>query len=227
MRVNPLVSGLLVPTTALAVALGPAVVPPPPTPTAVPVVHVESIALAGIGQDIYNAITPVVQYVVGGASYLINFVPVVGGIAAAQINIGYFQGIQPAVAATVDYAAALVHDPLDFFPITRGYVDTLGGIGRDLVSAELRFLGFNELPPRPAAGQRTVAPAPVAASERNAVVAPRPSTGARSMIPPAPVAAVRSPEQPRSTSPRGAAQRRGSAETGRQKSVTGRTKSTS
>lgn len=192
--------------------------------------------MAGIGQDIYNAITPVVQYVVGGVSYLINFVPVVGGITAAQINIGYFQGIQPAVAATVDYAAALVHDPLDFVPITRGYVDTLGGIGRDLVSAELRFLGFNELPPRPAADRgrslpaaASVAgarrPAPVMASERDIVVGPRRGTRAHPNVLPAPAAAVQATEHPQATGNRAAAQRRGSAETRRQKSMTGRTNS--
>ncbi len=157
MRVNsPLGSTLLVPTTALALslglALGPAVIPPPATAPAVPVVQVEAIQLAGIGQNIYNAITPVVQYAVGGVSYLINFLPL-GGIVAAQINIDYFQGIQPAVAATVDYAAAVLRDPLDFFPITKTYVNTLVGIQYNLVSAQLRFLGFNELPPRPAGSQ--------------------------------------------------------------------------
>ncbi len=166
-RVRPtLVPAVVAPCTALAVALGPAVVAPAVhAGPALPVVQVEAIQLAGIGQDIYNAITPVVQYVVGGVSYIVNFVPVLGWITAAQININYFQGIQPSVAATVNYAAALLHDPLDFFPITRGYADTLLGVGHDLVSAQLRFLGFGELPPRPTAALMAPGPrAPAAGS---------------------------------------------------------------
>lgn len=218
MRVNPpLVSGLLVPMTALAVALGPAVVPAPSTPPAVPLVHVDAVQLAGIGQDIYNAVTPAVQYVVGGVSYLINFVPVVGAIAAAQINIDYYQGIQPAVAATVNYAAALVQDPLDFVPITRGYVDSLVGIQYDLVSAQLRFLGFSELPPRPASGGR---PGPrFAAAATRSDRSDKARTQARKIRPSASarpaVAAVDEPS----------VQPRGLAETRRQKSTTGRTRS--
>lgn len=176
MRVNsPLVSTLLVPTTALAVALGPAVVSAPAGRPAVPVVHVEAVALAGIGQNIYNAITPVVQTIVGDVSYLINFIPLVGGLTAAQINITYFQGIQPSVAATVDYGAALVHAPLDFFPITRGYAQDLYGISYDVVSAELRFLGFQELPPRPTAAA-PVSSLPVASPQAAAVESNTPGT---------------------------------------------------
>jgi hypothetical protein len=145
----------------VAVGVGSVVAPAPEAaPMAVPTVQIHAVQLAGIGQNIYNAITPVVQYVVGGVSYLVNFTPLIGGPIAAQININYFQGIQPAVAATVDYGAALVHAPLDFVPITGAYVDDLVGIGYDLVSAELRFFGFQELPPRPAAAApRPIAPA--------------------------------------------------------------------
>ena len=156
----------------VAVGVGSVVAPAPEAaPMAVPTVQIHAVQLAGIGQNIYNAITPVVQYVVGGVSYLVNFTPLIGGPIAAQININYFQGIQPAVAASVDYAAALVHAPLDFVPITGAYVDDLVGIGYDLVSAELRFFGFQELPPRPAAATpRPIAPAaaqtaPAAASD--------------------------------------------------------------
>ena len=136
----------------VAVGVGSVVAPAPEAaPMAVPTVQIHAVQLAGIGQNIYNAITPVVQYVVGGVSYLVNFTPLIGGPIAAQININYFQGIQPAVAATVDYGAALVHAPLDFVPITGAYVDDMVGIGYDLLSAELRFFGFQELPPRLAA----------------------------------------------------------------------------
>jgi hypothetical protein len=145
----------------VAVGVGSVVAPAPEAaPMAVPTVQIHAVQLAGIGQNIYNAITPVVQYVVGGVSYLVNFTPLIGGPIAAQININYFQGIQPAVAATVDCGAALVHAPLDFVPITGAYVDDMVGIGYDLLSAELRFFGFQELPPRPAAAApRPIAPA--------------------------------------------------------------------
>jgi hypothetical protein len=156
----------------VAIGVGSVVAPAPEAAAmAVPTVQIHAVQLAGIGQNIYNAITPVVQYVVGGVSYLVNFTPLIGGPIAAQININYFQGIQPAVAATVDYGAALVHAPLDFVPITGAYVEDLVGIGYDLVSAELRFFGFQELPPRPAAATpRPIAPAaaqaaPAAASD--------------------------------------------------------------
>ncbi len=145
----------------VAVGVGSVVAPAPEAAAvAVPTVQIHAVQLAGIGQNIYNAITPAVQYVVGGVSYLVNFTPLIGGPIAAQININYFQGIQPAVAATVDYGAALVHAPLDFVPITGAYVDDLVGIGYDLVSAELRFFGFQELPPRPAAAT----PRPIASA---------------------------------------------------------------
>jgi hypothetical protein len=153
----------------VAVGVGSVVAPAPEAaPMAVPTVQIHAVQLAGIGQNIYNAITPVVQYVVGGVSYLVNFTPLIGGPIAAQININYFQGIQPAVAATVDYGAALVHAPLDFVPITGAYVDEMVGIGYDLVSAELRFFGFQELPPRPAAAT----PRPIAPAAAQAAPAP-------------------------------------------------------
>ncbi len=144
---------LKLPGVALAAAgaltLAPALAAPaavaPPAATA----HVEDIRLAGIGQDIYYAITPVVQYAVGGVSYLINFVPLVGGLTAAQININYFQGIQPVVEATVNYLAAVVQDPLNFFPTTADYAGTVFDIGYNYVSAQLMFIGLDPLAPLP------------------------------------------------------------------------------
>jgi hypothetical protein len=243
---SPLVSTLLVPTTALAVALGPAVMPSPAAAPAVPVVQVEAIQLAGIGQNIYNAITPVVQYAVGGVSYVINFLPL-GGIVAAQINIDYFQGIQPAVAATVNYAAAVLQDPLDFFPITRAYVNTLVDIQYNLVSAQLRFLGFNELPPRPAAGRKSGARAAAAATAPSRISVPVVGEQADEApaAPQAPGRTTRSARAANDVRERGrlivrpgasakpteaaaksdAGQARGSVETRRQKSTTGRSRS--
>ncbi len=115
---------------------------------AVPSVDVRTadVELAGIGQDIYYAITPTVKYVVGGGSYLINFIPLIGGVIAAQININYFQGIQPVVEATVNYLAGVVQDPLNFVPTTAIYASTLYDIAYNWVSAELQWVGLSPLP---------------------------------------------------------------------------------
>ena len=168
-------------TLTLAPALvAPAAVPPPSVQ-----MHVENIRLAGIGQDIYYAITPWVQYAVGGVSYLINFVPLVGGLTAAQININYFQGIQPVVEATVNYLAGVVQDPLNFFPTTAAYGSALFDIGYNWVSAQLMFIGLPPLQPlpqgsaavRPDRVTRTPAPAQAvdAASTEPSVAAARDS----------------------------------------------------
>ena len=141
------VSGLAL--TAAMIAVVPTVVIPREVAVAPPVVHVEELHLAGIGQDIYQAITEVVQQVVGGASYIINFTPIVGGLIAAQININYFQGIQPVIEATVNYAASIVQNPLDFIVNTRNYGTTLYDIGYNYVSAQLQFVGLAPLPPLP------------------------------------------------------------------------------
>ena len=131
-----------------------------------PAVHLEDIELAGIGQDIYYAITPTVQYAVGGVSYIINFIPLLGGPTAAQININYFQGIQPVVEATVNYLAAVVQDPFNFFAATGVYGQQLYGIGYNWVDAELRFFGLPPLPPLPPAAASNSAPARAAAADR-------------------------------------------------------------
>lgn len=155
MRSNParlrLVPGVAL-AAAGAVAFAPAVVAPvTPLAAAPATVHVaaEQIALTGIGQDIYYAITPAVQYAVGGVSYLINFIPIIGAPTAAQVNINYFQAIQPVVEATVNYLAAVVQNPLDFIGATAAYGATLYDIGYNWVSAEAVFFGLPPLPPLP------------------------------------------------------------------------------
>lgn len=158
MRSNParlrLVPGVAL-AAAGAVAFAPAVVipvtPAAPLAAAPATVHVaaEQIALTGIGQDIYYAITPAVQYAVGGVSYLINFIPIIGAPTAAQVNINYFQAFQPVVEATVNYLAAVVQNPLDFIGATAAYGATLYDIGYNWVSAEAVFFGLPPLPPLP------------------------------------------------------------------------------
>ena len=138
----------------MGLGLTPGMTPPEPaqvTVPAVPAVRVEEVLLTGIGQDIYYAITPYVQTAVGGVSYLINFLPF-GGLPAAQINICYFQGIQPSVEATVNYLAAVVQDPFDFVAETAAYGGALYDIGYNWVSAELQFFGLEPLPPLGSSG---------------------------------------------------------------------------
>ncbi len=167
-------------------ALAPAVIAPAaPGGAPLPAVQLGDVQLTGIGQDIYYAITPSVQYAVGGVSYLINFIPLLGGPTAAQININYFQGIQPVVEATVNYLAAVVQDPFNFVAATGAYGDQLYGIGYNWLNAELRFFGLPQLPPLPpaagsvrapdgAAAQRSGdAPAAVALTSAPAAVAAR------------------------------------------------------
>ncbi len=135
-------------------ALAPAVLAPAaPGGAPLSAVHLGDVQLTGIGQDIYDAITPAVQSAVGGVSYLINFVPLLGGPTAAQININYFQGIQPVVEATVNYLAAVVQDPFNILAATGAYGDQLYGIGYNWLNAELRFFGLPQLPPRAARGR--------------------------------------------------------------------------
>lgn len=179
-----LISGIALAATG-AVALGPAVVAAPAAHVSLPSVHVENIQLAGIGQTIYNAITPGVQYAVGGVSYLVNFIPLIGGPTAAQININYFQGIQPAVQATVNYLAGLVADPFNVIPITQAFGVTLYDIGYNWVSAQLGFFGLPALQPLP----------PIAASTpaRTRVAAPPAAAARTSATPGESAATVTSP----------------------------------
>lgn len=161
---RPLLVPAIVLATAGAVALSPALVPAPAAPASV---HIENVQLAGIGQDIYNSVTPYVQYAVGGVSYLVNFLPLVGAPTAAQININYFQGIQPVVAATVNYLAGVVQNPLNFIANTAAYGTALYDIAYNWVSAQAVWIGLPPLPPLPSAaavGRRAVSARAVAAA---------------------------------------------------------------
>jgi len=164
--VRPWAMSAAVMAGAGVLALGPASTVPS-APVSVPVVHVEDITLAGVGQDIYNAVTPAVQYVVGGGSYLINVIPIIGAPIAAQVNINYFQLIQPVVAATVNYLAGVVQDPVNVIPTTQAYGVTLYDIGYNYVSAQLRFLGLQPPAPLPPIAASVRAPRATAAAARS------------------------------------------------------------
>jgi hypothetical protein len=144
---RPLLRSAVAMALAGAVALSPVVAYPAAlTAPAIPAVHFDDVQLAGIGQDIYAAITPVVQEVVGGGSYIINFTPLVGGLIAAQININYFQGIQPVIEATVNALAGVVQNPFNVLTTLSIYGSALYDIGYNWVSAQLQFLGLAPLP---------------------------------------------------------------------------------
>jgi hypothetical protein len=134
--------------TAGVVALGPAVVAPPALSVAqpsIPVVQMHDVQLAGIGQDVYQFVTAWVQYGVELAS----LIPFIGGPIAAQIDIIYFDTIQPAVQDTVNYLAAVVQDPFNLIGETSQYLGQLYGLAYNFVASELAFFGFPFLPPLP------------------------------------------------------------------------------
>lgn len=147
------VRSLLVPSVALAatssIALGSMLAAPPAVTLArpavqVPAVHIEDIQLAGIGQDIYYAIQPWVQYGVELAQWATVWIPPV----SSQIGILYFDGIQPVVEATVNALAGVVQNPFNIIGVLSAYGTTLGVIGYNFVAAEAAWLGF-PLPPLP------------------------------------------------------------------------------
>lgn len=138
--------------TAGAMALTPVMTTAPvaaPALPAVPSIHVEEIALAGIGRDIYNEITDFVQYTVGSAQFWIDLIPVVGPPLADQLGILYFQGIQPMIADTVYYASDLIADPWNFVSLTFDYGSNVFYNGYTFVSAEAQAFGLPGLPPIP------------------------------------------------------------------------------
>ncbi len=166
------VRSLLVPSVALAatssIALGSMMAAPPAVTLArpavqVPAVHIEDIQLAGIGQDIYYAIQPWVQYGVELAQWATVWIPPV----SSQIGILYFDGIQPVVEATVNALAGVVQNPFNIIGVLSAYGATLGVIGYNFVAAEAAWLGF-PLPPLPplASVSRSSAPSATARSAR-------------------------------------------------------------
>ena len=189
--IRPMLMSGVAMALAGAVAWSPAMLNPPAlTPPAIAAVHVDDVQLAGIGQDIYNAITPGVQYVVGGGSYLVNFTPLIGGPIAAQININYFQGIQPVIEATVNALAGIIQDPFTIIATLSIYGSALYDIGYNWVSAQLQFLGLAPLPLLPSvASVRTPGRARAAA-----VVTPPPTGELPAPTPVVPVIVCCSPQ---------------------------------
>ena len=161
---------LLVPGMALAtagvVALGPtfaappALIPAQPS-TQVPTVHVDDIALAGIGRDIYDSITAFVQYTVSSAQYWVGLIPVIGPPLANQLGINYFWGIQPIVESTVYALSDIIANPLNTFAVLANYGANLSYTAYNWVSLQAQFFGLPGLPPIPAPPPLAAVKAPV------------------------------------------------------------------
>ncbi len=180
-------------TMALAPVMTTAPVAAPALP-AVPSIHVEQIALAGIGRDIYNEITEFVQYTVSSAQFWIDLIPVVGPPLADQLGILYFQGIQPMIADTVYYASDLIADPWNFVSLTFDYGSNVFYNGYTFVSAEAQAIGLPGLPPIPAPPPLASVKAPsrgAAAAVRVAEAATEDVTATEAAPEAVPVSAVR------------------------------------
>lgn len=181
---------LLIPGMALATASVVALAPTAPVLTAVtpaapsiqmPTVHIDDIALAGIGRDIYDSITSFVQYTVSSAQYWIALIPVIGPPIADQVGINYFGLIQPVIANTVYVISDIIADPFNFVTLGATYFSQLGYIGYNWASDQATFFGLPPFPPIPAPPplasvkapvRGTATPSPAAAVDAAAVGAP-------------------------------------------------------
>lgn len=161
---------LLVPGMALATASVVALAPTAPAPAAmtsaqpgvqVPSVHIDDIALAGIGRDIYDSITAFVQYTVSSAQYWIGLIPVIGPPIADQLGINYFQGIQPIVESTVYALSDIIANPLNTFAVLANYGANLSYTAYNWASLQAQFFGLPPFPPIPAPPPLASVKAPV------------------------------------------------------------------
>lgn len=175
----------LVAATAATLAVAPAVVAPSAMPAAlppvaVPTVHIDDIQLAGIGRDIYDDVSAWIGGVIQWVEYPLYFVPPVGTWIADQINIVYFDLIQPLIGNTVYYLSDIVAAPLDFFGWTSSYLINQAYVGVRFANAEAAFFGLPPLPPLP------FPPPPPLSATRNGTATP----GTRAGVAPVDAAAL-------------------------------------
>ena len=194
--------------TAGAVALGPAMVAPSALTGAKPVaelpaVHIEDVQLAGIGRDIYDQISPFVQYTVDSAVYWVDLIPYIGPGIGDQININY-DLIQWAVQSTVYYASDLVANIFAFPVLTSNYFANLGWAGYQWASAQASFFGLPPLPPIPG-------PPPLAATGARSAASVTARSAAKPRAPRAAAAASRSTARSAATAKAASAHRAKSA----------------
>jgi hypothetical protein len=149
---------LVTPGVAVAVTgivtLGPAMAAPPAltgaaAAVAAPTVRVDNIALAGIGRDLYNAVTPSVQYGVSLTQYAVGFVPYIGPPIADQIGINYFNLVQPLIANTVYVLSDIVSDPFNLPGWINSYLINQAYVGLGYLNAQAAFFGAPPFPPIP------------------------------------------------------------------------------
>ncbi len=141
-------AGAVALTPAMTSATSTAAVAPALT-AAVPAIHIEEIQLAGIGRDIYDSITNFVQYTVSSAEFWIDLIPLIGPPLADQLNINYFEGIQPLIASTVYFISDVIANPLNVLELAVIYGQNLFYTGYNWVSAQSQFFGLPPLAPIP------------------------------------------------------------------------------
>ncbi|HOB49570.1 MAG TPA: hypothetical protein PKK01_09700 [Mycobacterium sp.] len=142
-------AGAVALTPAMTSATSTAAVAPALTAAAVPAIHIEEIQLAGIGRDIYDSITNFVQYTVSSAEFWIDLIPLIGPPLADQLNINYFEGIQPLIASTVHFISDVIANPLNVLELAVIYGQNLFYTGYNWVSAQSQFFGLPPLAPIP------------------------------------------------------------------------------
>lgn len=134
--------------TVGAIALAPALTAPPAPSVApivqIPAVYVADIALAGIGRDIYDSLSATVQGLVQWAQFAVGIIPFLGGGIRAQIEINYFDLIQPLIANTVYALSDIVADPLGILTTVGAYISNQVYVGYSWVTDQIAFFG---LPP--------------------------------------------------------------------------------
>ena len=134
--------------TVGAVALGPGFTAPPVASVSpsmqIPAVYVQDIALAGIGRDIYDSVSATVQGLVQWAQFAVGLIPFLGGGIRAQIEINYFDLIQPLIANTVYALSDIVADPLGILATISSYISNQVYVGYTWVTDQIAFFG---LPP--------------------------------------------------------------------------------
>lgn len=142
-------AGAVALTPAMTSATSTAAVAPALTAAAVPAIHIEEIQLAGIGRDIYDSITNFVQYTVSSAEFWIDLIPLIGPPLADQLNVNYFEGIQPLIASTVYFISDVIANPLNVLELAVIYGQNLFYTGYNWVSAQSQFFGLPPLAPIP------------------------------------------------------------------------------
>jgi hypothetical protein len=111
---------------------------------AVPAVYIADVQLAGIGRDIYNSASAVVQGLVQWAQWAVGIIPFLGSGIAGQINLIYADLIQPLIGNTVYALSDIIANPLGLLTTAGSYISNQVYIGYTFVASEIRFFG---LPP--------------------------------------------------------------------------------